>query len=70
MNTIPQSSGPPQPLLLTVKQTASILQLGINRTYELCRSGSIPTIRVGTTFRIPRLALERWIEDQLEQRIQ
>ena len=56
----PQAS----PLLLTVKQAAELLQLGINRTYGLARAQTLPSIKVGNSIRIPRVALERWIEQQ------
>ncbi len=50
-------------LLLTVKQAAKRLNLGINRTYGLANAGVLPCIRVGNTIRIPAAALDRWIED-------
>lgn len=53
-------SEPPTPLLLTVPQTAKLLQLGLNRVYEMCRTGDLPTVNVGKQVRIPRQALERW----------
>ena len=51
-------------LLLTVPQAAKLLQLGRNRTYELASAGVIPSVRIGNTIRIPRSALERWVEEQ------
>ncbi len=50
-------------LLLTVKQAAKRLNLGINRTYGLANAGVLPCIRVGNTIRIPAAALDRWIDD-------
>ncbi|WP_043779474.1 helix-turn-helix domain-containing protein [Deinococcus ficus] len=60
---LPKNSPDPEPttpLLLTVPQTAKLLQLGLNRVYEMCRTGELPTVNVGKQVRIPRQALERW----------
>ena len=53
-----------RPMLLTVKDLEAELQLGRTRTYELVRSGVIPTIRIGRAVRIPREALRRWVDAQ------
>ena len=59
------SPNPDSTLLLTVEQTAAILQLGINRTYAMCRSQGLPAFRVGNTLRVSRPALDAWIVDKL-----
>lgn len=41
-------------LVLTVSETARLLRLGRTQTYELIRSGAIPSIRLGRAIRIPR----------------
>jgi len=51
------------PMLLTVRDVEAELQLGRTRTYELLRSGSFPVIRVGRAVRVPRDALQRWVEE-------
>lgn len=53
-------------LLLTVKQAAARLQLGTNRVYTLVAAGTIPSVKVGKSIRVPVTALERWIEDQTD----
>jgi excisionase family DNA binding protein len=53
------------PLLLTVRQVEAALQLGRTRTYELLRSGQLPTLRVGRLIRVSRVALEEWIAQQV-----
>jgi excisionase family DNA binding protein len=52
--------------LLTVRQTAQRLQLGVNRVYELVKAehNPIPSITVGRSIRVPVVALERWLEAQ------
>jgi|MudIll2142460700_1097286.scaffolds.fasta_scaffold49030_2 excisionase family DNA binding protein len=52
------------PLLYTAAELSRILQLGRNKTYELIASGEIPVIRFGRAIRIPRGALEKWIEQK------
>ncbi len=52
--------------LLTVKQAAERLQLGVNCVYGLAKAehDPIPTLTVGRSIRIPVAALERWLEAQ------
>lgn len=45
------------PDLLTVEETSKVVRLGINQTYAACRSGAIPAVRFGRTWRIPKAAL-------------
>lgn len=51
------------PLVLTAAQVEVALQIGRTRTYELLRSGQIPTVRVGRLIRVSRVALEQWIAE-------
>lgn len=50
------------PLLLTVGEMASVLRIGRNPAYQLVRDGSIQSIRVGRSIRVPRNALVQFIE--------
>ena len=54
------------PYLLTVKQAAERLQLGVNCVYGLAKAehDPLPTLTVGRSIRIPVAALERWLEAQ------
>lgn len=54
------------PYLLTVRQAAERLQLGVNCVYGLAKAehDPIPTLTVGRSIRIPVAALERWLEAQ------
>ncbi|WP_084474480.1 helix-turn-helix domain-containing protein [Deinococcus pimensis] len=54
----------PSPLL-TVVQAGHYLQLSRNRVYELCRSGAIPSVRIGGSIRIPLAALEKQVTSSL-----
>ncbi len=53
-------------LLLRVPEAAALLSVSRSRCYELIYQGVIPAMRVGATWRVPRLALERWIAAQTE----
>lgn len=49
-------------LLMTVPEAAKLLRIGRNHAYELVATGEIPAIRLGRTIRVPRHALEQWLE--------
>jgi len=51
-----------KPLLLTVSDFQSETGLGRTTAYALLASGELPVVRVGRAVRIPRTALESWIE--------
>ena len=56
-----QNESAVQPDFLTVPQVASRLQMGITATYSLIRSGHMPSVRLGNRIRVPRPAMERWV---------
>ena len=43
--------------LLTVPETARLLRIGRNLTYQLVAEGEIPSVRLGRLIRVPRSAL-------------
>jgi excisionase family DNA binding protein len=48
-------------LVYTVNETAQILNIGMNKAYELIQQKQIPNVRVGRKFLIPKQALESWL---------
>jgi excisionase family DNA binding protein len=42
----------------TVPEVATILGIGRNTAYEICRTGEIPTIRIGGRVLVPRTAID------------
>lgn len=46
----------------TVPEAASLLGISLGKAYEAVRAGTIPAIRVGRRFLIPRAAFERWLD--------
>lgn len=48
-------------LLLSVAEVRQLLGLGLNSTYNLIRSGQLKSIRVGKLIKVPRPALEEYL---------
>ena len=47
---------------LSVQEAAEVLGIGRSAAYEAARAGQIPTIRIGKRILVPRVALERLLE--------
>lgn len=45
----------------TVQELAELLHIGRNAAYDLVKSGKIRSIRIGKSIRIPRSALEKFL---------
>lgn len=50
--------------LLTVPEAARILRISRNLAYELVARNELPSIRLGRVIRIPRAALDTWMDQQ------
>ncbi len=48
-----------RPAYYTVKEVSQLLRIGRRKTYDLIESGDIPSIRLGSSIRIPRLKFEQ-----------
>jgi excisionase family DNA binding protein len=53
--------------ILRVEDAQRILGVSRWMVYELIRRGELPVLRVGRLIRIPRPALEAWIEAQTKR---
>lgn len=51
------------PLSLTVSELAKVLRIGRNSAYQLVSDGTIRSIHVGRSIRIPRTALMQFLEN-------
>lgn len=51
------------PDVLTVEQTAAVLRIGRNQAYDAIRRGQLFAVRIGRSWRIPKAALIRLLED-------
>lgn len=54
--------------LLTARQVAEALGVGVEAVRELCRRGVLEHFRVVNTIRIPRGEFERFVRDNLSRR--
>jgi len=50
-------------LTYTVKEVAFLLNLGLNKTYELVSSNDFPALHVGRKIVIPKAALHKYLEN-------
>lgn len=53
-------------LLLKVAEAAELAGISRSHAYKLVKAGVWPTIRIGSSIRVPMAALEAWIENQLQ----
>jgi excisionase family DNA binding protein len=54
-----------QKLALRPAQVAVMLEISRSKTYELISRGEIPSIRIGSSVRVPVGALQAWVERRL-----
>lgn len=52
------------PEIMTVKDIKSLLNIGWNEAYSLCKRKDFPVIKIGRIYRIPKFAFLRWLEKQ------
>ena len=52
-------------LLLRPIEAAEVIGVGRSKVYELLATGELPSIRVGSSIRIPVESLRDWIAQQL-----
>jgi excisionase family DNA binding protein len=50
-----------QAAVLTVEEAAQLLRISRGSAYEAVRAGTIPSVRVGRSLRVPRHALEKML---------
>lgn len=55
------------PLLLTAGEVARLLGLGRSTVFALLAAGDLPVVRIGRSVRVPRAALERWIDERTDR---
>ena len=52
-------------ILLTIEQTAKLLNMSKNRVYELTKKKGFPIFMNGKKYLIPRKQLEAWIDKNI-----
>lgn len=53
------------PVLLRVAEAARLLGISRAHMYNEMNAGRLPSLRIGTARRVPRHALEQWIDRQV-----
>ena len=54
-----------EPIFYRPDEVAERLRLSRSKTYAAIQGGEIPSVRIGRSVRVPRAALERWVESRL-----
>ncbi len=54
--------------IMTIREVADYLKLTEKTAYRLAAEGKIPGFKVGGSWRFRRSEIEKWIENQLEER--
>jgi excisionase family DNA binding protein len=49
-------------LLLKPAEAAELIGLGRSKTYALIRAGELPSVRLGSSLRVPLRELQAWVE--------
>jgi excisionase family DNA binding protein len=57
----------PAPATYSIEEAAQILGVGRSAAYEAARRGEIPTIRIGRRLRVPRRALDRLLDGEIDE---
>lgn len=52
--------------VITVKELATLLRIGVNNAYSLVRNGTIHSVRVGRQYRIPKYAVDAYLQKNSE----
>ena len=51
----------------TVRQVADMLSISLGGTYQLCRDGEIPALKLGNRWVIPKRRFHAWLDSLVEQ---
>ena len=49
---------------LTVAETAEYIGIGLNKAYKMVNDRTIPSLRIGKQFKIPKTVLDEWLIKQ------
>jgi excisionase family DNA binding protein len=53
----------------TVSEVAELLDLSLGGTYQLCRNGEIPAIKLGNRWVIPKRRFHDWLDNPGDQEV-
>jgi excisionase family DNA binding protein len=52
-------------LVYNVEELSKVLNIGLNKAYELVRKNEVPNIKVGKKYMIPRKELLKWLRNSV-----
>jgi excisionase family DNA binding protein len=58
-----------QPVLVTVDQVALMLSIGRTAAWELVRKGTIKSVKIGRTRRVPVTFIQKYIQQLLDEEV-
>ena len=61
-----RTTRPLEPLLLRAGEVAKLLGLGRSTVFAMLAAGELPVVRIGRSVRVPRVALERWVDERTD----
>lgn len=53
-----------EPLTLSPKEAAPMVPMGINQFYAAVRQGTVPSLKIGKSIRIPRKRFIEWLNGE------
>lgn len=53
-----------KPRWIRARDVAIMLSISVRETYSLCEDGTIPSVRLGKTVRVPIEAFEHWCRER------
>jgi excisionase family DNA binding protein len=54
----------PKPLYFTIPEIATLLCLGRTKVYDLIKREGLPTVKFGTSTRVPAEKFQKWCEQR------
>jgi len=54
-------------LLLRPQEAAELMGIGRSKVYELLSDGTLPSVRVGHSVRVPLEGLRQWVEERAQE---
>jgi excisionase family DNA binding protein len=69
LNLVPRLPARPEPdrAVYSVKEVAQLLGLNLGGTYALVHDGTIPAIRMGGRWLVPKKRFHAWLDGQVEE---
>lgn len=49
--------------IMYIHEVAEVLDIGVNRAYELARDGVIPSFKIGSRVRVPTKKFYEWLDN-------